>query len=543
MKKIKRILSLVLCLVMLMSVSIIRGGNIVLAAAECNCANTPIIYVKGRTNIYKTTDDISEGNLAELNFSGGDGAIADAALNISAAFIEGLATDEWDNYCDVLYDEISPLYDQYALGNDGEIHNQSGIDPYWSIEKLCERVRKNGINGHTWGRTDVTHFQFQYDMRLDPCKNAADLNTYIETIKEVSGHDKVHIIARCEGAVIANAYFNIFGYDSVESYISYNGIAAGAEIADDLFSNKALFDPDAINSFVNQFIDSSVILDFVKASVNLAAFNGLLEEGTDFVDSIYDKVSSNIMPRMIRAIFGTSPGWWGMVSPDVIDECQAFVFNDNEDGKYNELIAKIDNYNDNYKVNARGILEEMEAAGVKMYVIAKYGSPMYPVIESVDILGDGVVSLYKQTFEGATSEGYRKTLSDSYITSRIDAGFEKYISPDKMVDASTAPFTDHVWYIKGLNHDTYPDEVDEFILQIFRNNGYADVNTFADKPQFMLFNASGKTDSGKQDGVLEPLTPENKDVTEDTSDTSSIFTVIMRWFTTLFNLIASLFRK
>lgn len=541
MKNTKKIISVLLCIVMMLSCA--SAALVASAATTCTCKQAPVIYIKGRTNIYKTTDDTSDENMAETNFSGGSDSIVEASKNIISAFAMALLTDEWDEYCDVLYDEIIPIYDQYKLNENGEIDNESGIDPKWSLENLLKEVQSRGKNAHknTYNHNNLEYTQFQYDMRLDPRDNAEDLNTYIEKIKEVSGHSKVNIAARCEGTVILNAYLHTYGYDSVDKVVVYNAISNGAEIADELFSNKVVSDAEYFNYFISQFLDTSPVLDLVKETVNLATFNGLLQDGIDAVDSIYDKISSILMPRLIRDIFGTCPGWWGMVSPEVLEECKDFVFEGNVDGKYDKLIEKIDGYNA-MKKTARSVLEDAQAAGVKVYILAKYGNQMYPVIESYDVLGDGVVSLYKQTFSGATTASFTGKLSEDYINERINLGFADYISADEKVDASTAAFKDHTWFFKELPHDTYPRSVDNLIVKMFAYDGYATVNTFEDMPQFMHFEAS-YDEEGKDVGIITPLTEENKDKTTVDTETSSILSVIFRFFTAVFNFIASLFKK
>ena len=119
----------------------------------------------------------------------------------------------------------------------------------------------------------------------------------------------------------------------------YNSIASGAEIADELYSNKVDLDADAMNRFINGFLDTSPVLDLVKETVNILTYAGVVDIGLDFIEDIYDKVSLNLMPRLIREIFGTCPGWWGMVSPEAFEDAKAFVLeSDNTDGKYDKLI-------------------------------------------------------------------------------------------------------------------------------------------------------------------------------------------------------------
>ena len=558
MKALKQIISITLCLLIfiatmssgLSAVAVIDDGYV------CGCNETPVIYIKGRTNIYK---DVSLGtgseNMAETNFSGGTDAIIESAMNIIPAFAKALITDEWDDYCDVLFEEIIPIYEGYKLNNDGEktADNPSGIASEWNLDNIIARYEEENVRYRHKGNTIywAQFMQFQYDMRLDPRDNARDLNELIEATKILTGHDKVNIICRCEGNVIVNAYLNMYGFESIKGVVMYNSIAMGAEIADDVYSNNIVLDADAMNRFVNTFIDTSPILDFVKATVNLATYNGLMDDGLGFVDGIYDKICLNLMPRLIREIFGTCPGWWGMVSPDVCDEAVEFVLGtDNADGKYDKLIEKIYGYNE-YKSNAVNILKEAKSKGVNVYILTKYGDQMYPVTKDGELIGDGVVSLYKQTFEGATTSDLTGTLSDDYIAERIEAGFGKYISADKKVDGSTAPFADYTWYIKELRHDNYPWCTDFMMLDILNSDGYVKATEpltgkYGTYTQYMLYeDYVGKIFELEDQniGKLHPLTEENKDVSKDTTDTTSMFAVLFKWITTLINFITSLLNK
>ena len=556
MKITKKIVSLVLCLLMVIATMSMALTVSAEDAYKCGCGVTPVVYVKGRTNIYKDPSlGTDSENMAEMNFSGLMDNIPELAMNIVTTLGAGFLTENWDAYCDAIFEAVAPIYDQYKLSDDGEINNKSGIAERWQIDNLIEgyKTEEGGIKDrHTSNATSWAQFiQFQYDIRLDPRDNAADLKKAIDFIKTETGHDKVKIICRCEGNVIVNAYLNQFGHSDLEGIVMYNSIAMGAEIADDMYTDNVRLDADAVNRFVNTFLDTSPVLDLIKATVNLLAFNGLLGGGLDFVEDGYYDISANIMPRLIREIFGTCPGWWGMISPEVYEDAKAFVLeSNNEDGKYDKLIKKLDEYNE-MKYNATNVLKAAQADGVKVYILTKYGDQMYPVIENYDTLGDGVVSLYKQTFEGATAAKISQKLSDDYIAERVDAGFGKYISADKMIDGSTAPFADYTWYVKELRHDKYPWSTDFLMLDLLNSDTYVNATEefkgeHGTYTQYMLFEEYIGTIYELTDeniGILHPLTDENKDVSKDTTDTTSRFAVVIKWFTALFNFIASLFKK
>ncbi len=549
----KKLLSFLLVIIMILSVMPMAFAA---DSYKCNCGVTPIIYIKGRTNIYKDryAEPTSE-NMAETNLTGGTGSIVEATANIVTALGTALLTDEWDEYCDVLLEEITPIYDGYKLNNDGEKGegNITGIHHLWDVDQIIAGFRdvSDIRHGHTHNAAYWPQYmQFQYDMRLDPRENAKDLKKLIDAVKELTGHDKVNIVCRCEGNVIVNAYLNMYKEEAkqeVEGLIMYNSISNGAEIADELYSNKVDLDADAMNRFISGFLDTSPVLDLVKETVNVLTYTGVLEGGLGFIENIYDKISLNLMPRLIREIFGTCPGWWGMVSPEAVEDAKAFVLEtDNADGKYDKLIEKIDGYNE-YKKNARGILEEMQDSGVKVYIIAKYGEQIYPVIENADLLGDGVVSLAKQTFNGATTSRIDTTLDKDYIADRIEKGFGAYISADEKVDGSTAAFPEHTWYIKNLAHPDYPWSVEFMICDIFNYDGYATVNDLEKYPRFMHYEETMELIFNFTEpvpvGVLTPLTEENKDDSAFDTDTSSRFVVLIKFLTSLIKFFTSLFTK
>lgn len=485
----KKAISLLMSVLLILTVMIPAVS--VSAVDGCACGNTPVIYIKGRTMIYKDTENPDAG-LAEKNFPKDKKEIARMTYTIATAFAKAMATDKWEDYSNVLYEEIIPMYDQYALNNDGEIDNKSGIRPEWSIDNILKRAYEGGKQRHIAEKDNIFMYEFQYDMRLDPLYTAKNLRKLVEAVKEITGHKKVNILGRCEGGVIENAYFSLYGWDDVESAVIYNSIACGTEVADACFSGEIFVDSASLNRFVYEFLGLSPVLDLILTAVDASEYAGMLENVTDFVQMVQDKVGPLLFPRLIRDIYGKCPGWYSLISPDYFEKSKSFVLCDNADGKYDKLIEKIDNYNYNYKVNARKVLENMAADGVHVYVITKYNYQMYPVIENRSLLGDSTVSLYKQTYEGATCSDITKTLDKDYLATAD----RKFISPDKMIDVSTGVLPEHTWFVRNMSHEMYPDSFNPYLLRLMRSEVYADGSTFEDMPQWLLYTKSTDTFTG-----------------------------------------------
>ena len=530
-KKMKKLVSLLLALTVVLTLFVpafaAEEGD------ECDCGYTPIIDIKG-TTIYKDTENLEAGK-AEKEVSGGKDAVIETSLNISKAFAKAMLTDKWDDYCDVLYEEIMPVYDQYALNNDGEIGNKSGIDPNYNIENVTKRAIEGGRERHIREKDNILMYEYLYDSRLDPIQNAALLKRFVETVKEVTGHKKVNILGRCAVCVILNTYFLSYGWDDVESVIFYNSIACGAEVADACFSGEIFLDSTSLNRKAYEFLGLSLVLDLMMSVVEASEYAGLLEKGTDFIQKIYNKVAPNIMPRLLRDIFGTCPGWYSYISPEYYEKCKSFILGDNADGKYDKLIEKIDNYNYNFKPKARSVLEDMAEGGVKVYVVAKYNSQMYPMLKNSEILGDDTISVYKQTYNGATCADISKTLSDEYIATAD----RRFVSPDKMIDSSTGVLPEHTWYMRDLAHMDYPLSLDPYMLRLMRSESYASVDTFEDMPQYMRY--------VKSEDKFVPMNEENAPSADEGRPSNDpvriLINFIKRFFALIGYYIKNLFQK
>lgn len=523
----KKLISILLALTVVFTICVPTA-----AAADqddCNCGYTPVIDIKG-TAIYKDTENLELGK-AEKEVSGGKDAVIEASVNISKAFAGAMLTDKWDNYCDVLYDEIIPIYDQYALNNDGEIGNKSGIDPYYSTENAIARVYEGGKERHINEKDNILMYEYLYDSRLDPLVNAAKLKQYVDAIKEVTGHKKVAILGRCAVCVILNSYFLTYGWDDIESVIFYNSIACGAEVADAWFTGEVLIDSAGLNRYAYEKLGLSPVYDLLVSAIEASEYSGLLKKGTDFVQKIFDKVAPNLIPRLIRDIFGTCPGWYSYISPEKFEKAKSFILGDNADGKYDKLIAKIDNYNYNFKEKARSVVEAMAADGVHVYIVAKYNNQMYPMLQDSAILGDDTISVYKQTYNGATCSEIGKTLSEDYIASAN----KKYLSPDKMIDSSTGALPDHTWYMRDLAHMDYPLSLDTYMLRLMRSESYADINTYEDMPQYMRYD--------KSEDKFVPMNDENAPSADEGRPSGKPIQIFKNFVVRFFALISYLVKK
>lgn len=97
--------------------------------------------------------------------------------------------------------------------------------------------------------------------------------------------------------------------------------------------------------------------------------------------------------------------------------------------------------------------------------------------------GDGILETYQMSGY-ATVAPYGETLGDDYVAENPE-----YLSPDRVVDLSTAILPEYTYIIKGAPHvgGTYGTDYADFFVWLMTYDGeefYAGVNP--DYPRFML---------------------------------------------------------
>ena len=471
-----------------------------------NNTKTPIIYIIGRTAI--VTADGKPTIEENTNF------ITDVVKEAAPLLKDGILKNNWDPYCDAIYNQVASRHETYKLNNEGEVEN--GTHNLWTWNKDTLPCRQ-------W---DIFTYRFEYDARRDPCAIADDLHKYIEAVKEKTGYSKVHLISRCLGCNIAAAYLGEYGYDDIETNIMFASAAKGYDFVGQMFAGKIAFNDDSINYYLDESesfsIDGSeTVTELVKASLAYAQTTGLLKVGTAAAEAIFNKVSGKILQRLLVATYATSPGYWAMVNDENYEQAKKVVFGNEINTTYKTLVKKIDNYHYNIQDKLEGTLKAMAADGVKMNIICKYGFQAPPFIEDSRELSDNRIEVSAQSF-GATTAETNKELSWCYISKAKLNGTAKYISPDKKIDSSTALFPDCTWYIKNIKHNPFYDCFNPLMLEMCYSDGQMTINSDKNWPQYLFYDDSN--------GTCTPLTKDNMNTEHYTDNVFSAFARFVKAF-------------
>lgn len=441
-------------------------------------------------------------NLVSGNGADNSELLKSMAESLLPALAKGLATDNWDDLYAGLETEISKLFANSLLDENGNVPNNSGLAQK-RIDEM-ERKRHNSQKGSK-GYFAWNDYWFRYDWRLDPMEIADDFNSYIKDIKKSTGCEKVGIMATCLGTNVVMAYVAKYGVEDIQGIAMDGSVVGGAEILSEVVCAKFDVDPAALMRVLRdvEALGLFSLDEFIEETIDMLVQTGLLEGVISTTENIfYDKLVKGVTSALALSTFYTWPNYWACVSPEDYESAKYYVFG--EEGsekriKYAGLIEKLDNYDREVRKKIPELIQKIKDGGANFGVISKYGFQIIPICANSDAVSDQFTSVKRSSF-GATTSNVYETLSDEYIAQRVAEGKGRYISPDKLIDASTCICPDNTWFIKGSSHSNW----NTYELKILYDVSTADRQlTVDDFPysQFMVYNTEADT--------LAPMTEEN----------------------------------
>ncbi len=527
MKKVLSVLLLVTVLLSSFPVAAFAADKV------CNCDQAPIIFVRGRRELVvdQSRPETDETNYHVPRTDHLD--IPNLIMRIVPLYCFNYLIRDFSMFKKRTCDLLDEVFDEFCLDKNGEVTNNSGLPPHvrWRDIHWGDVHNKLGtITTPEQASAAIARYNYNYDCRLDPVETADDLKDYIDTIKRITGHQKVKILARCEGNIILMAYFAKYGWDDVQQVICYNSVARGTAVTDSLFTGYLALDAQGTDYIADQVLDDDPAFRLVKDVVDYVKVTRFLDVLFRYYNKTLPSVSREILPDALLHSYGSTPGYWAMVSPERYEEARNFVFAGREQ-EYAGLIAKLDRYHEQVAVKIDDMLRQMKADGVPVSFITKYGCQLYPITDDVTRQSDTVVSLAQQA-PGVTSAPIGETFSEQYLTEQERLGNSAFVSGDHTVNAATCLYPDTTWFIRDIVHTTYPPSIDELIYRIFESNGAMTVFSNEKFPQFMQYNEEG---CAKGKGVIEPLTEQG---TAKTIHQYPYFTIVRNLFVHFFQLFA-----
>lgn len=457
--------------------------------------------------------------------------------------IDGIVFDNWDPYYENLEKEISELFGDALLDNNGEPIEGTGLPDRVINEMEYNKVTDKKIGKGFYAYND---YWFKYDWRLDPLKTADDFNEYVKCIKATTGAEKVGIISSCLGTNVVTAYIAKYGTDDINGVTFDGGVSYGSEVLSETISGKFKVNGNAIERVLIDcanygFFD---IGSFLISTINLISASGMLDAVVGVTkEYIYYKVLEGVTSALALSTFFTWPNYWAAVTAEDFDTALNYVFGEEGSEKrveYAGLIEKLENYDKEVRQHIPEIMQKIVDDGVNLGIMAKYGSQMIPVCESADMISDQIASVYRASYGATTSKVY-DTLEAEYISKKQSEGLGRYISPDKQIDASTCMFPDYTWFYKGATHSNWTSYEIKILYDVATADKQLTVNDF-EWGQFIVYDNDTDTAFKMTEDNCNTEAWET-DKKTDVSETPygkliTLIKSVLRWFKEFFNLIS-----
>ncbi len=470
----KKIVSVFLAVVMVFTVAVpvfAQGQNTV------NYDGNPVIVVRGIDFAGLTYEDGSKALSVDLT------TLFPLLLQSFMARLEVINEDiVIDTALDVAYEILSPL----ACDNEGNsVEPVSMVQYHGSMANHPEFVA--GLdNGSEFGivKTAVEKYgaentyYFSYDWRKTPAALAEELKGFVDTAKKDSGKDKVNIICASMGGMVTTAYMYYYGTDSLDSVVYLSGAQNGTYVCGEALNGRIVFETDILLNLIYESTDDNIFLKlFLSVFDSMGVFDTLTKIANDIVVDSFDEAND----RVLRDCFGTLCGFWALCPDESFESGVETIFGGHEE-EYPVLLEKIDETKD-FVFATEETLVEAKESGVKISFVSNYNGTLVPVHAKANVNGDGVLET-ELTSNFATVAPLREILTADQLAKAPYAS----VSPDKVIDSSTAWFPENTWFVKDAPHVAadYGSGFSEFTFTLLESETQPDVNTFPQYPQFMI---------------------------------------------------------
>ena len=493
----KKLLSVLLACTLIVSVAVPA-----LAAAETDA--NPILIVAGFTEYVLQNTDTGE-NAFPHNTDKIVNTVTAVAPSLLTLLASGRTQADYDAFCDAALPVIGDMFDDIACNPDGTVKHPEVQLKY----QFPESVATYGVE--TVGQADAFDKQILYgaidavgadkvyvyglDWRLNPMDVADELNAWIQHIKEVQGCDKVSIAGISMGGAMVSAYLAKYGTDDVSNVTMISAAFTGLSYVGELYQGHVQIDEDGLYNMLNAALGADTLSRIFGST-------GLVKQAIALIDDLYAAEQDRIFTECLVPAFGYNPGMWSFVPSENYDAAKEFMFAhmDSTDAQKLELSAKLDAYH-LAQANVEQTLKNAKAAGVNVAITSNYNFQIAPVAATAKQTSDQVIETV-HTSGYATCANLGETLPAS-----VKDG--KYVSVDRVIDASTCFLPDNTWFIKNMQHVGFDNSQNQckFYAWLMTTDKQVTVNSNPDYPQFMLYNDETK--------VLSPLSMLRGDVNFD----------------------------
>ncbi len=492
---IKRVISLILCATMLLSVGAVGASAAKKTDCDGDCDKSPVVILPGinHSPTYLHNENGEKYLDADGNEVGGTLLILELSKlwgTLPALVISLLATIMLQHDIgleDAAYKAASAAFWVQKCDNNGNhvenlqtqrwnhpISEMNEDDKDWLYRMIpLQNVEKEYGGDHI--------YLYTFNLVGDPMKSADELDEYIQMVKEQTGHDKVTLLPVSLGGTILTAYLDAYGHKDVDQIINVVACLNGTDIVADMMDRKwNLSDEFFYHEFIPPILGDDATLGYlINCVLHILPRSGVDAILTGAISGILDTIMINC------------PQIWAMI-PSYRYDALAERYLNNDPAK-KQLKEKTDRFQQ-ARLNLEKNILAAVADGVEVNTIAAanldFGEQDYTffgiVASASDYNSDGIINLASTTI-GATGAPGDKTLADIEYTKNTKCSNpnHKHISPDNKVDVSTAALPENTWIFLDQHHEVGNNDVVLNLVKAILMNDVENVNDNPEKyPQF-----------------------------------------------------------
>jgi len=437
----KKILAVILCMVLLFCS--LGAINISAESEYCDCGFDPVIKMTGGAGSlienYGQPDEIS---LYGEDFANIQRDIVPGIPDFLAAVAAATVTFNPNKLVDAIIALFDPWISPLAMNPDGTSARPNITRPNYN-EKEEMAQNHSAIDAR---------YTFPFDWRLSPFENAEKLDSYIQEIKEHTGHRHVHIQAVSSSGPVLLAYVDRYvnGVDDPDAKSVVFGMTTsfGMSLMGHFLNARYNINPKGLNEIA--YLYKLTLGDFTNTSVtaitNLLYNTGVFDALGMAVSLLPQAAYDRIYEEITRKTYAAWPGSWATCPPEEYAEARARLVGGTVYGG-DEMLEKLDAYY-NLQLKADKVLQEANE-NIKVSVMTGYNFSPLPLGRNDNSSSDGLVSVYHASL-GAIAAPLGRKLPSNYKQA-VNTGKDQ-ISPDWKIDASAAALPEYTWFFKYTVH-------------------------------------------------------------------------------------------
>ncbi len=495
MHSIKRVIAAVICAALLAGIGAVGASAETETDCEGHCDHSPVIVLPGinHSPTYLYDDNDQPVMYGDTHIGSTLLILNEAALTNTAIFkaiscvLASLVLQTNFNLDKIAYELVSEIFKYQRCDENGDhVENLKTQRWNYSLEKMTDeelewtyRMVPMKPLVDEIGKDHVYFFTF--NLVGDPMDSADDLEEFINMVKEQTGHDKVTFLPVSLGGTILTAYLEKYGHDNIDQIVNAVACLNGTDIVADFYSREWQLDDDYL---YHQFLANIFVESNGEPTIGYL-LNTLLHI---FPRAAVDGLLSGAMSAILDTLMLNCPQFWAMLPSYRYDELAERYLSDKP-----VLKARTDAFQQ-ARLNLNRNLLAAAADGVRVNSIAcanlDLGEQMYTyfniVASAEKVSSDGIVNLSSASL-GATGAPGKNTLDDVKYAKNTycDNPEHNHISPDNMVDASTALFPENTWIFLEQHHEVGYNDVVLNLAKAIILGEVTDVNSDPEKyPQY-----------------------------------------------------------